>query len=48
MTQDELIELLNAHEWRDVEFKSCREMPKEQRFFFNVPCRERSCSLRCL
>lgn len=24
MTQDELIELLNAHEWRDVEFKEAR------------------------
>lgn len=24
MTQGELIELLNAHEWRDVEFKEAR------------------------
>ena len=24
MTQDELIELLNAYEWRDVEFKEAR------------------------
>ncbi|MCD6261583.1 MAG: putative DNA binding domain-containing protein [Deltaproteobacteria bacterium] len=29
MTQDELIELLNAHEWRDVEFKEAqREVPR--------------------
>ena len=29
MTQDELIELLNAHEWRDVEFKEARRaVPK--------------------
>ena len=29
MTQDELIELLNAHEWRDVEFKEVRRaVPK--------------------
>ena len=29
MTQDELIELLNAHEWRDVEFKEAqRDVPR--------------------
>ena len=29
MTQDELIELLNAHEWRDVEFKEAqRAVPR--------------------
>ena len=30
MTQDELIELLNAHEWRDVEFKEAqRAVPRD-------------------
>ena len=30
MTQDELIELLNAHEWRDVEFKEeQRDVPQD-------------------
>lgn len=29
MTQDELVELLNAHEWRDVEFKEAqRDVPR--------------------
>lgn len=29
MTQDELIELLNAHEWRDIEFKEAqRDVPR--------------------
>ena len=29
MTQEELIELLNAHEWRDVEFKEAqRDVPR--------------------
>ena len=30
MTQNELIDLLHAHEWRDVEFKEARRaVPKD-------------------